>query len=82
MGKGISPRAAGVTLAATTAAMDILGYVWHGLLRQPSVVNLIYPGFWGNPTLMFYGLAGTVALGYVFGALAARVYNWAEKEFG
>ena len=60
--------------------VDIAGYVWHGLLQQPSVMNILYSGFWSNYTLMFLGLAGTVAGAYIVGYIFAWAYNKGEKR--
>lgn len=66
--------------AAITAVVDVSGYVWHGLLGQPSVMNTLYPGFWSNWTLMFLGLVGTVVGAYILGYAFAWVYNNQGKK--
>ncbi len=66
--------------AVSTAVLDVAGYVWHGLLQQPSIMNALYPGFWSNWTLMALGLISTVAGAYVLGYLFAWAYNWFEKK--
>ncbi len=76
MGDKIHPKALSLALAAVTILMDIIGYVYHGLMQQPSLVNLLYPGFWSNPLLMFYGLIGTLAMALAFGYIFALAYNY------
>jgi hypothetical protein len=66
--------------AAVTFIVDIVGYIWHGLLQQPSVMNILYPGFWTDYTLMFLGLIGTVAGAYILGYIFALAYNKGEKR--
>lgn len=61
--------------ALITVVVDVIGYLWHGLLKQPSIMDVIYPGFWGNWTLMLIGLAGTAAGAYLLGYLFAWAYN-------
>ncbi len=70
-----------VTFAVFTFFIDITGWIWHGLLGKPSVVDTLYPGFWTNYTLMLYGLVGTVVYAYALGYVFAWIYNWAGKEF-
>ena len=46
MGK-INPKQLAITFSvATFVLVDVVGYIWHGLLGQPSVMNVLYPGFW------------------------------------
>ncbi len=54
----------------------ITGIVWHGFLRQPSVLNLLYPGFFDNPVNYLVLIIATFALGIFYGALFAWSYNW------
>ena len=75
------PMTWAITFAIITFIMDLTGYVWHGLLGKPSIVNTLYPGFWSNWTLMLYGLVGTVIYAFIFGYIFAWIYNWAEKRF-
>ena len=74
-------RTMAITFAVFTFFMDIIGWVWHSLLGQPSTMNLLYPGFWSNYTLMLYGLVGTVVYAYALGYVFALLYNWAERRF-
>ncbi len=76
----LNPKAFACASAAAVAAMDAGGYVWHGLLGQPSIMNTLYPGFWGNWTLMFTGLVATVISAYAVGYLFAWLYNRQEKK--
>ncbi len=76
---GIKAKPLAVTLAAMTFLLDLSGYVWHGLLGQPSIMNILYPGFWSNWTLMLYGLVGTVVGAYITGYVFAWIYDWAQK---
>ncbi|MBI2075888.1 MAG: hypothetical protein HYT72_01410 [Candidatus Aenigmarchaeota archaeon] len=76
----LNPKAFAFASAAVTVAVDISGYVWHGLLQKPSLMNSLYPGFWSNWTLMIIGLAGTVAAAYALGYLFAWAYNKKEKK--
>lgn len=79
MGDKIRPKPLAVTFAAVTFLLDTSGYVWHGLLEQPSIMNILYPGFWSNWTLMGIGLIGTVIGAYILGYVFAWIYNWAQK---
>ncbi|MBI2583356.1 MAG: hypothetical protein HYW25_01695 [Candidatus Aenigmarchaeota archaeon] len=80
MSEKIKPKALALTFATAAFILDVAGYVWHGLLGQPSFMNDLYPGFWGDPVLLLWGLAGTLAGAYVLGYIFAWVYNWAEKR--
>lgn len=77
----LSPKSIAISLMIITFIMDVAGYFWHGLLGQPSMVNVLYPGFWSDWGLMAYGLLGTMAMAYVFGYVFAWLYNWALKKF-
>ena len=37
---GINPKVLAVTFALVTLIIDLVEYAWHGLIRQPSVMNL------------------------------------------
>ena len=76
----LNEKAFGVASAFVTALLDIFGYIWHGLLQQPSVMNTLYPGFWSDWTLMLLGLLGTVVGAYVLGYVFAWKYNKFEKK--
>lgn len=58
----------------------ITGVLWHGLLKQPSFMNLLYPGFWNNPINYLVALVASFALGLIYGALFAWSYNWILKK--
>lgn len=81
MTERINPKVLAVTFAIFTFVADLTGYIWHGLLGQPSAVNLLYPGFWSNWTLMLYGLVGTVVYAFVLGYVFAWIYNWSLIKF-
>ena len=72
-----------MAIAVTLFALfvDITGWIWHGLLGQPSVMNTLYPGFWSSPTLLLYGLIGSLVYAFILGYVFAWVYNWTEKKF-
>ena len=75
----LNKKAFGFASAAAAAALDIFGYIWHGMLQQPSAMNILYPGFWNNSALMTLGLFGSVAGSYVLGYGFAQAYNKAES---
>ena len=79
MANKINPKAFALASAGITFVVDIAGYIWHGLLQQPSVMNILYSGFWSNYTLMFLGLIGTVVGAYTLGYIFAWAYNKGEK---
>jgi len=76
----LNPKAFGLASAAVAFLMDAAGYVWHGMLQQPSIMNLLYPGFWSSPSLLFFGLVGTVVGAYAAGYVFAWLYNRANKK--
>lgn len=76
----LDPKSVSVALVAVTLLIDVGGYLWHGFLGQPSIINVVYPGFWSDWTLMASALACTVLVAYVSGYVFAWVYNWALKK--
>jgi fructose-specific phosphotransferase system IIC component len=70
-----------ITFAVFTFFIEITGWIWHGLLGEPSLISLAYPGFWSNYALMLYGLIGSVVYAFIVGYVFAWIYNWAEKKF-
>ncbi|MBI4167615.1 MAG: hypothetical protein HY515_01520, partial [Candidatus Aenigmarchaeota archaeon] len=30
------------------SVVALTGIIWHGMMGQPSMMNLMYPGFWGS----------------------------------
>lgn len=56
------------------------GIVWHGLFGQPSMMNLMYPGFWGSGMNYLIAIIGGFILGAFYGWLFAVVYNWTLKN--
>ncbi|MBI2970953.1 MAG: hypothetical protein HYY37_00875 [Candidatus Aenigmarchaeota archaeon] len=76
----LNEKAFAFASATATAVLDIFAYVWHGIFQQPSVMTLLYRGFWSNWALMLLGLAGTVAGAYALGYLFARAYNRTARK--
>ncbi len=62
------------------SVVAVTGIVWHGLLRQPSMMNVMYPGFWGSGFNFVVALAGGFVLGAVYSWLFAVVYNWTLRN--
>ncbi len=76
----LNPKAFAFASAFVTAVADISGYVWHGLLQQPSIMSTLYPGFWSSWVLMILGLVGTVVAAYVLGYAFAWASNQKERK--
>ncbi len=76
----LNPKAFGTALAGITLIIDLVGYILHGILNQPSVINLLYPGFWGNYSLILLWFAGSVVSAYIIGCLFAYIYNSVNKK--
>ncbi|MBS3054454.1 MAG: hypothetical protein J4431_02875 [Candidatus Aenigmarchaeota archaeon] len=76
----LKPQALGIASSATVAVVDVAGYIWHGLMGQPSVMDILYPGFWTSPLMLALGLAGSVAAAYGLGYFFALAYNMQEKR--
>ncbi len=76
----LSEKAFAEASVAVAVLLDAAGYVWHGLLQQPSIMSQLYPGFWSSTTLMLMGLAGTVVAAYITGYAFAWIYNKQEKQ--
>lgn len=68
-----------VATGAFGAAVAFTGIIWHGMLRQPSIMNMMYLNFWGSPVNYVVALVGGFALGAFYGWLFAVVYNWVLK---
>ncbi|TAL47004.1 hypothetical protein EPN87_03915 [archaeon] len=81
MSDKLSPKPLAVTFTIIAFIFDIVGYVWHGLLGQPSLITIMYPGFWSNWNLMLTVLAACLASSYALGYAFAWIYNWALKKF-
>jgi len=81
MAEKLNPIVLAKTFAIVTLFVDLTGYVWHGILGQPSFMNQLYPGFWSNWTLMLYGLVGSLVYAFILGWVFAWVYNWTAKKF-
>ena len=77
---GLNEKSFALASAAIAFIVDIAGYLWHGILQQPSVMNILYPGFWNNYILMFLGLIGTVVGACILGYIFAWSYNKGEKR--
>ncbi|MBI4018731.1 MAG: hypothetical protein HY364_00575 [Candidatus Aenigmarchaeota archaeon] len=71
----LKPKSFGAASVFITLIFDATGYVWHGILQQPSLINIIYPGFWGDPASLAAGLITTVAGAYALGYAFAWAYN-------
>ncbi len=82
MANTIKPKVMAVTFAVLAFILDVAGYLWHGLMGQPSMMNLMYPKFWGSWSMMVAGLVASVIGAYVLGWLFAVTYNLAEKKYG
>ncbi len=82
MANAIKPKAMAATFAVLAFILDIAGYLWHGMMGQPSMMNLMYAGFWRSNTMMIYGLLASVIGAYILGWLFAVTYNWAGKKYG
>ena len=72
---GLKLTSFGRASAFVALIFDAIGYIWHGILRQPSFADIFYPGFWSNPALLAAGLIGTVAGAYILGYAFAWAYN-------
>jgi len=70
------------TLVLFALFADITAWIWHGLLKQPSFINLIYPGFWQNPRLMVFGLVGSLVAAYIYGLAFAKIWNHVSAKGG
>lgn len=62
------------------AVVAVTGILWHGMIGQPSMMNLMYPGFWGSMMNYPVVLVGGFILGAFYGWLFAVVYNWTLKN--
>ncbi len=58
------------------AVVAATGIIWHGMLGQPSMMNMMYSGFSGNALSYPVALIGGFILGAFYGWLFAVVYNW------
>ncbi len=68
-----------LALAVFGVITAITGIVWHGFLGQPSILNLLYPGFWDNPVNYLVVIIAGFILGIFYGAIFAWSYNWVLK---
>lgn len=71
----LNPHALALAAAIVTLVMDIAGFLWHGMMGQPSMMGYMYPGFWGMPSMLLIGLVASVVGAYILGYLFALVYN-------
>lgn len=62
------------------AVASLTGILWHGMMGQPSMMNLMYPNFWGSMMNYPVALVGGFVLGAFYGWLFAVVYNWTLKN--
>ncbi len=58
------------------------GVVWHGILGQPSIMNLVYPGFWSSQLNWLIALVIGFVAGKIYGAAFAWIFNWTLKKIG
>src|SRR3989338_2167365 len=56
----LNPHAFGLAAAIVTLLVELFGYLWHGMMGQPSMMSFMYPGFWGNSVMMLTALAASV----------------------
>ena len=77
----LNPTAFAHAAVLIVILFDMVAYVWHGALQQPSLANAIYPGFWTNPVLLAAALISSLIGAYAFGYLFARTYNWHIRRF-
>ncbi|HLD81387.1 MAG TPA: hypothetical protein VJA40_05290 [archaeon] len=76
----LSAGALGMAGAITGIAWWVVGIVWHGLFRQPSITGMMYNAPYMQPALQAGLLVALAVIGYVTGWVMARAYNWALKK--
>lgn len=78
----LNPHALGVGVAVTAIAWWLVGLGWHGMMGQPSMMMMLYPGtgMYLNPMIQGYLLIAFAVGGYLTGWLTATGYNWALKR--
>ena len=76
----LNPHAFGLAAAIVTLLVELFGYLWHGMMGQPSMMSFMYPGFWGNPVMMLTALAASVVFAYAAGYAFAWLYNKYSKK--
>ena len=81
MAGDIKPKVLAITLTVLAFIVDIVGYFWHGILGQPSIMDQLYPGFWSNWNLMLTALVACLVSAYALGYAFAIIYNWAGRKF-
>ncbi len=76
----LNPWALGVAGAFIGFVSWLIGLFWHGIMAQSSIMEAMHPGTSHMYPLMLTGLMLVLVItGFVFGWLAAYVYNWALK---
>ncbi len=76
----LNRHAFGLASAIVVVIVELSGYLWHGMMGQPSMMNFMYPGFWGNPAMMLIALAASVVFAYAAGYAFAWLYNEYNKK--
>ncbi len=58
-----------------------IAVIWHGFLKQPSIIQGLYPdwNFLGGKEL-FLMFIGLFIGGLIYGAVFAWIYNWVAKK--
>ena len=78
--EGLNPKAFGTALTGIVLIFDVVAYIWHGLFLQPSLITLIYPGFWSSYGLILAWFAGSLISAFILGYLLAAIYNKLNKK--
>ena len=81
MTEKIKPKILAISFTLFTIFLEATGFVCHGLLGMPSIMNSVYPGFWSNPELLLLAFVGSLVYAYIAGYIFALIYNWASKKF-
>jgi len=77
----LSPTASGVAGAILGFIVGLIGFVWHGMMAQPTFMGMMYRTFsYLHPGWFLVILLTLVVTGFVFGYLFAAFYNWALKK--
>lgn len=77
----LNSQALGISFAITGFVGWIIGLLWHGMMNQPTMMGMMYPGFsFFNPMNSVSILLLFVVGGYIAGELIARFYNWVLKR--
>ncbi len=71
-----------ITLGLFGILVAITGVIWHGILGQPSVMNLLYPDFFSNTVNWLVLIIAFFIGGLIYGALVAWTYNYVIDKWG